>query len=276
MRENGTLLFCTSYIPSVADPSGFGGLARWRKWIDYYTDRKLQFGADRFALIDDGSPLENLSLPVTIVSADRPLPEELPSGVLLFRFEAHLGRHSMYRFPGWWRSFTFASELQRAYRFRKLIHVESDAYVISPRLAAHLKALDQGWTAFLQAQYRSRLARWRYPRAASLTPWENLKQKISYSLKPAPIAESAIQVICADYFKQLAELWSAGPEFWGREMMAEAVLPFSSVDSRFIGNRYGESSDAYPAGVDFVTQARTSWDFTAELTAAPPLRTNSA
>ena len=259
-----TLLFCTSYLSS----SPHCAAERWRKWIEYYSQRMELFGADRLVLIDDGSSLEDIQLPVTILSADRLLPSELPQGVVLFRFEQHLGRSSMYHFPGWWRSFSFASEVARIWRVGKLIHIESDAYVISRRLADYIRDCDQGWTTFYQAHYRSRFARVLFPRDTTQSRWASLRMKGSYVIRPVPLAESALQVICGDEIASLRQLWQRGVAYWGLPLLAEQELPFTHMERRFVGDRYGEFGyQHYPTDVDFISQARAEWCFDGELMA---------
>lgn len=265
-----TLLFCTSYIPSSSNEVVADGVERWRRWIDYYSQRMELFGADRLVVIDDGSPLENLRLPVTILAADTPLPRELPPGVVLFRFSEHLGRSSMYCFPGWWRSFSFAAALNRVYNFRKIIHIESDAYVLSERLADYMKSCEQGWISFVQGHYRSRFTRLRFPRRAEQSFLESVRMKSAYLIRPAPLAETALQVLCEDAIPALLHLWHQGPACWQAQLMAEQRLPFTHLERRFIGDRYGEMGLVdYPTDVDFVSQARPEWEFSSRLTTEP-------
>ncbi len=253
------LLFCTSYL-SPSSPSG--GVERWRKWIEYYSQRKEIFGADRLVLIDDGSSFEHLQLPVTILSAETEIPTTLPEGIILFRFDQHLGRESMYQFPGWWRSFSFAGELAQRCGARKLIHIESDAYVLSHRLAEFIRSCNEGWTSFLQAHYRSRLARIRFPRGATQSFLAGLRMKAAYVANPEPLAESALQVICNEQILNLQQMWRRGAAFWGLPLLAEKNLPFTHLERKFIGDRYGEMELAhYPTDADFVSQARLEWRF---------------
>jgi hypothetical protein len=211
-------LFCTSYF----DQSSQDGALRYRRWLEYYSQHRRWFGADRIALIDDGSPRARIDLPVAIVSADQLLPGRFPRKPALFRFEQHLGRSDVFRFPGWWRSFTFSVSIARRYGFDKLIHIESDAFVLSARMAGHMRSLDRGWTAFWCPRYN----------------------------RP----ESAIQVICRDSFDELVSWHERGVEFWSSNVCAERTLPFTHVCADYIGDRYGEYRRDIPAGADFSAQ----------------------
>ncbi|MBL8227776.1 MAG: hypothetical protein JNL98_04845 [Bryobacterales bacterium] len=212
-----TLIYCTSFFQDTP-----GSAERWRRWIAYYRPRLAEFGADGLLLIDDGSPLENIPGELPLVHAGRFLPRQMPSGSPLFRFDSHLGRNHVFRFPGWWRSFSFAAVIARKYGYRKLIHIESDAFVLSNRMSAFLRDTALGWTAFWCPRYN----------------------------RP----ESAIQVICADQFEALEGYYHRGPDFWQSWICAETALPFTSVDRTFHGDRFGEFLPAIPQSADFVCQ----------------------
>jgi hypothetical protein len=74
------------------------------------------------------------------------MPKELPNDLLMFTFPEQLGRSSMFCYPGWWRSFTYAVKIAQLYGFDKIIHIESDAYVCSQRLSDYIHSINCGWT----------------------------------------------------------------------------------------------------------------------------------
>ncbi|MEM7308279.1 MAG: hypothetical protein AAF682_16485 [Planctomycetota bacterium] len=244
-----SFLFCTSYI---TDRSPF---ARWTRWLDFYDARRERLGVDRLVLIDDGTPSERLPGELTIVSADRPLPPALPDGPVMFRFAENLGRTSLRGFPGWWRSFTFAAAVAERYGYERILHCESDAFVLSDRMLADLGERRRGWTAFWCPLFR--------------------------------MPETAIQVLAGDGARRLARLHRYGERLWlqsdplvrlgvqrmrmaragygPRELLglagallmprlAESVLPFDEVCRRFVGDRYSERGTPPPADADYVCQ----------------------
>src|SRR5438105_3236112 len=128
-----SLLFCTSYIDK--NDISFHPL-RYMKWIDYYSKIKEGLGVDYIFIIDDGSPdptLEHSSL-VEILSAKDDLPAELSKKINIITFKEHLGRLSQGEHLGWWRSFTYSIKIAEKYGFEKIIHIESDFYIVSERL----------------------------------------------------------------------------------------------------------------------------------------------
>ena len=207
--------------------------ARWEKWLRYYSERKSLFGAERVFLIDDGSVPEHVPSGVAVISADLPLPDTLPAGPVMFRFDKRYGRSSVLEFPGWWRSFAFSSQIADKYGYSKMIHCESDAYVIGRRMAAYMKNLTTGWTAFWCPMYE-------FP-------------------------ETNVQVICGEAIGEVRTLYEDGEALWRCLGHAEAVLPFTHVEKSFVGDRYGEKSDDYPADADFVCQATNNMTFEAQL-----------
>ena len=203
-----SFLFCTSYINK--DDIRFDPL-RYRKWIDYYAAIKEDLGIDYIFLIDDGSAdpsLEQSSL-VNMLSADDDLPDELPNKINIITFKEHLGRPSIEEHLGWWRSFTYSINLAQKYGFEKIIHIESDFYIVSERLINFIHSLNSGWTSMYSSHFN-------FP-------------------------ETAIQIICKDSYDLLENArQSAIAANYRITQLAEHSLPFTNVCRDFTGDRIGE------------------------------------
>lgn len=203
-----SFLFCTSYINSE-----FPNLhpLRYRKWIEYYSEIKKDLGAEYIFIIDDGTPelaFVDREL-VDIIYIDQNLPERLSKKINILSFRSHLGRSSLKEYPGWWRSFTYSVRIADKYRFEKIIHIESDFYIVSKRLCDFLEKLKEGWTTLYSSFYK-------FP-------------------------ETAIQVICRDCFPLLRELCTKGESRNYRfDDFAEKCLPFTTVVKEFNGDRIME------------------------------------
>src|SRR6185312_5533072 len=87
---------------------------------------------DQLLIIDDGSEVVPDWPDLQIIEENSGLAAIRP--VALFRFNKHLGRHSPLNFPGWYRSFAFAAVFAQAHGFEKIVHIESDAFLISARV----------------------------------------------------------------------------------------------------------------------------------------------
>ena len=196
-----TIIFCTVFI----DDHNF---ARYKKWIDFYYNKLDLFNAGNLFLIDDGSSNVLFDDRVEILKSNN-LPGSLNSSINLFHFEDHLGRPSRRNYSGWWRSFTFSIKLAEKYNIDKIIHIESDYYIVSRRMTDYIAKISEGWTVFYSRSYG-------FP-------------------------ETAIQVICKDSFEKLNKTYKAAVESnYQFKRIAERVLPFSKIEKGFLGDRYGE------------------------------------
>lgn len=232
-----SILFCTSYI---RDEQAWQ--ERYRRWLDYYQDGPIE--AARKIMIDDGSPYLPPAQIIRTVPCTTPL-STVADGNVIVRFDDNLGRQSMSAYPGWWRSFLHSVTLARELGADKIIHIESDAFILSSRLADFINAIESGWHVMWTEYYK-------FP-------------------------ETAIQVICRDQFDAFEQFKARQPDLNYGEL-AEYLLPFTSVDRQFKGDRYSEIRslrgifrskkferiallrkhiyrNTIPADADFVTQA---------------------
>jgi hypothetical protein len=205
-----SFLFCTSYINN--EISGQHSL-RYKKWIEYYSSIKKELGVEYIFVIDDGSAIQDLAMgdEIGLINMDRGLPARLSKKINILTFRDHLGRQvqNYAAYPGWWRSFTYSVKIADKYGFKKIVHIESDFYVISQRLRDFLKRLKCGWTALYSSFYH-------FP-------------------------ETAIQIICQDCFALLIEICAkAESSKYEFDRVAEEVLPFTSVIRHFRGDRIWE------------------------------------
>ena len=203
-----SFLFCTSYFDK--DVMSCHPL-RYKKWIDYYSKLMEDLGVDFVFLIDDGSlnpTLENSSV-VEIHAAEDDLPAELSKKVNIITFKEHLGRPSQDEYLGWWRSFTYSIKIAEKYGFRKIVHIESDFYIVSDRLIRYIHSLNKGWTSLFSSHLN-------FP-------------------------ETAIQIICQDSFHLLEKVRSqVVSSNYKMDQIAELFLPFTNVCKDFNGDRASE------------------------------------
>jgi hypothetical protein len=206
-----TLIFCTGYL---ADAGVWA--ARYRPWCEHVAG--LAIGHDAVFIFDDASPCLPDEGEVAIHAALPDTPDSRPN---FLRFAEHLGRPSNVQFPGWVRSFFHSVVVARRYGFDKIVHLEADARILSARMAAHVEALDTGWSAFWCPAYN--------------------------------MPETAIQVICADSF-DLMEEFARDPVAAQDGQMLELALPFTHIDMSMKGDRYGEVGAFIPPDADYVCQ----------------------
>lgn len=195
-----TFIFCTSFING--DPVTHT-LGRYERWVKYYSPLLDELQAERMFLIDDGGKDYG---DINVISGD--LPAEVTSVVNVYRFEETLGRRSVMDFPGWWRSFLFSIEIARKYGYDRIIHIESDFFILSDRLKEYIKNLENGWISMYSDHYS--------------------------------IPETGIQVICKDAFDIFTDFKEKHLNAnYQMDQYAELILPFTHVNSSFIGDRLG-------------------------------------
>lgn len=166
-----TFLFCTAFLNNETAPHC---KQRYLLWLYYYMPKLKQLGVDYVFLINDGQEDICLREDIGVLPADN-LPSVLEYEVNIIYFKDHLGRKDIIDFPGWWRSFTFAHVLSQKYDFQKIIHIESDFFVLSGKLFSFIKKTREGWVSLFCNHYN-------FP-------------------------ETAIQVICKDQFRPLADIF---------------------------------------------------------------------
>jgi hypothetical protein len=209
-----TLIYCTAYAPTQ--------LLWDRRWVDAVQAGHLNY--DQILLVDDGSPV----LPgwpdtdiVTVRTLDDVAAVQSRAPVLLLRFPDRLGRSAVYDFPGWYRSYAAGARYAAAAGFQKVLHIESDAYIVSDRMRGWANQTNTGWHTPYSAKYN-------FP-------------------------EMAIQLIGADQLDNFVAFTNR-PYSELKDVVHETALPLTHVDKRFIGDRFGEEEPPVPANADFATQ----------------------
>jgi hypothetical protein len=222
--ENKVLIFCTSYC---SDMNEWG--KRIGSWIDQFEGSSLEFA--KLLIIDDGSPI----LPaferdkVEIVLGD--LHEvESECDVVLYHFPDNLGRASLYNYPGWFRSFTFAAKYAKQYGYTKVIHIESDARVLSQRMESHLNGFTNGWEVYWCSFFK-------LPETAIqvIDGEEHLEKFLNIANQPY-----------ANFANKPADPMDHQGPSW---------LPYS-VNKSFHGDRWTEVGKQIPDGSDYACQVQ--------------------
>jgi hypothetical protein len=213
------LLFCTAFANNY-----HAWRHRYTRWLEGIRTGGLEY--DQILLIDDCSPVLPNWPNLEIIGADGvALPEK---ALVMARFSTHLGKRQGLRYstsPGWFRSFAYAAQYARAGGFDKIVHVESDTFIISRQLEAFINQLDTGWTALWCPLHKF--------------PEDNIQIIVGNSIN--------------DYSRFFGETYFDVFD----NMEIEKQYPFTCIERRFIGDRYGDYSADVPINADFVAQARS-------------------
>ena len=228
-----SFIFATSYF---SDQETYE--KRYLKWINYH--KNLPFAKDKkIILIDDGSPQEFVDdfgqkVGKVINHEDIDYESNTLEGqstfedVNLYHFKERMGINPTENkvglggsTVGWFRSFLQSLNIAKKFKFKKIIHVESDAYLISQNICDFMDDLDSGWLSMWCPRYQ--------------------------------FVETTIQVICEDNFEKLEKLSDLGLDKLEGNM-AENILPIEKVCQAFVGDRYGEGTKLQVPDIDYYCQ----------------------
>lgn len=171
-------------------------LERNLKWLDYVKDLKdLKY--DHILLVDNCSSQEKLNKiiekhpNISIVSCPTNLPRLQPHG-----------------YGYWYRAFRVALEFCLVHGFERIVHIDTDVYILNKRLTDYLNNLETGWTGMYCKMHN-------FP-------------------------ETTVQVICKDNFESALTYFTEGFLKFYPYDMAETTIPWTHVEKGFKGDRYGE------------------------------------
>lgn len=198
-----TLLFCTAYAES---PEVWEN--RYLPWHQHYFNSSLK--VNNLLIVDDASPTR---------------PDFLSENEY-HRFENRLGRQAAHVYPGWYRSFSYGVLSGFDKGFDKIIHAESDAFLLSDRIIEFVNSIESGWHTFWAPQHN--------------------------------LHESALQVICRDQYNSAKNFLNVIYDSYSGICM-DSILPYTHVHKHFTGDRYGDYLDHIPQDVDYSCQTRPGW-----------------
>lgn len=215
-----TILFSPSFL---GDPNkDISRFNRQESYLKYYKQLKTELGYDKILLLDSGSDIEYLKKHDARIVDEwgRVIKNKPAADVTIVRFHTELPRTGVWEYPYWWRCLDFLKVIIPQ-GVTKLIHIDTDCYVLSPRLMKYVRELDSGWTAFWSAKY--------------------------------DFPEAGFWVVAGDALKSFIDFPIPYYTYYnGKE--AERVLPFTNVVKSFIGDRYGEDFLPQTPEMDYYCQ----------------------
>jgi hypothetical protein len=137
-------------------------------------------------------------------------------------FKTHLGRVNIHNFPGWFRSFVYSVEIARKFNFKRIIHIESDFFILKRGLFEDLNTINSGWNVFWSAKYN--------------------------------MPETALQVICEDQFDSVLKTYRIYQGMNKDAQAIETILPFTNIIKNYIGDRYGGDNRPVDDFMDYYAQ----------------------
>lgn len=220
-----SLLFCTSYFETEQVY-----FLRYKKWLSYYSALPFTDDKDIF-ILDDGSNLELADNLYNYIEGDITEDTKVDK-INFYHFPERLTQGAAANSEGWYRSFLYSYDIAATLGYDKIIHIESDLYLLSPRICEYINDLNSGWVSFRCPTYG-------FP-------------------------ESSLQVINKDNYKKFFNFQqeTLAKGLWKMATQnAEWLLPFTHTETKFTGDRYGERKIAQSPEMDYYAQSNLSQNF---------------
>jgi hypothetical protein len=224
-----TLLFCTSYFETEEIY-----YLRYKKWISYYLSLDFSKDKDVF-MLDDNSDLNVADNLYNFIEGEITEKTKIER-MNFFHFDQRWGGARTANHAGWYRSFLFSLDIADVLGYEKIIHIESDLYLLTPKICEHIDNINSGWVSFKCPTYG-------FP-------------------------ESSLQIINKDNFGKFRnfknELQAKGLDNLGSQQV-EWLLPLSKIEDEFTGDRYGEKAVKQSKDMDYYAQSRLNQNFVFDL-----------
>jgi hypothetical protein len=193
------------------------------KWLRYHLNIREELGFDQIVLFDNCSQEENIRQVV------------IDPRVNIFRALEHLPRTGIWEYPYCWRMMKYVQDMvaergivtftkKDLFPVKKVIFLDTDFYVLTPKFAKYIANLGHGYTSFWCPKYG-------FP-------------------------EAALNVLCEDAFSRFLHLPIPSPTYYNGKHM-EWILPFTQVNKDFVGDRYGEGCEIQREEMDWYGQWNT-------------------
>lgn len=209
-------LYTSCYLEGL-DDLGNDRFYRNLRYLDYYRSIKKEIGFDRIFMLDNASSFDKISHLMEVYGS-KDLEIHRCSDRLVKKIQ---GEHD---YPYCWRAIYFMRELIEQHGATKIIFIDSDAFVVSKRLAEFIRRWNKGWHTLYCQKYG-------FP-------------------------ESSFQVLNQDSF-YLLKAYTKDGDFMSRnnKVVMERSLPFTHIHKEFDCDRYGEDRVPYRTGMDLYCQA---------------------
>lgn len=179
-------------------------------WLKFNLEIKDKLGFDKIIFVDNSSNIEDLKLlNGNIYSSNKELLHKAENNEFdIYRFEEFLPRTGIWEYPYCWRGLSYLKNIIKDNNVKKVIFLDTDFYILTSKLANHVKNLNKGWESFFCNKYK-------FP-------------------------EAAIHILCEDNIDKLLNFPIPSSIYYNNQHM-EWLLPFTKINkNEFVGDRYGE------------------------------------
>ena len=201
-----TLLFAPLFI------DGFERFERNKQWLDYMGKWASRLNYDELYYVDNASNICYLF----------EFEQLLTPNIKIHKFYSRLLRNTHNAYGYWYSAFAQAIKYAKQNDFDKIVHIDTDVYLLTPQIYEYVNNIRSGWSCF----------------------WSEIHQ----------FPESTFQIICKDQFNQAETFFTRDFLKFYPDAMAEKEIPFTNVIKQFKGDRYGEKGLEQSNDMDYYGQ----------------------
>lgn len=195
-------------------------LQRNIKFLQYYKKLMPLLGADSIHLFDNASSIENIN--ELVKQSGMTLNEDLK----ITRFAIHMPRTGMLEYPYCWRVLRQSGiDLPEA-GYEKLIHIDTDLFILKQSVIDYINACNTGWVAF----------------------WDEVNR----------FPEAAFTVLNKDAFPLYKQAGNIESVYNKNNVLMEKALPYTHIEKGFHGGRFAERGLPIDSTMDFIGQCVVS------------------
>ncbi len=186
-------------------------LERNLKWLEYYKDIKQYLNYDHIYFVDNASKQSNID----IIKKHHP-------DIEINQCRVHFKRLTNNAYGYWYRAFSKAVKYAMDNNYDKIIHMDTDVFVLNSKICDYVNNYNNGWMAF----------------------W----------CKMHNFPESTFQIINKDQFQNAYNFYSEDFLEFYPYGIAETRLPLTHIEKRFNGDRFGEKQIEQQDNMDYFGQ----------------------
>lgn len=187
------------------------------QWIDYIMSIKPHLKFDEIYYVD------NASNPDLLECFEKHINQyQLKNFIYIEKCKTRLLRNSDHGYGYWYSAFGKAVTHASLTGFSRIVHIDTDVYLLDKDICTRVNNLITGWTCF----------------------WSEMHQ----------YPESTFQVIGKDQYKEVYEFMTRDFLKFYPNGLAELEIPWTNVIKEFKGDRYGEKNLEQTPDMDYYAQ----------------------
>lgn len=187
------------------------------QWLNYVISIKQHLNFNEIYYVD------NVSDPNLYEKFNDNIPTTYPFfPITISEHKVRLERRSHLMYPYWYYAFGNALKYAIDNNFDKVLHLDTDFYLLNSNICDYINNIDKGWNTFWCSKHN-------FP-------------------------EATFQLICQDKLEEAHEFYTRDFLAFYPDKPAETEIPFTNIIKEFKGDRFGEDNLEQTLDVDWYAQ----------------------